>query len=168
MTRYALCAVLASALMTTSSVRAQDPAPVFGLLQGNWNGEGTLMGRSARFSMRWEQSQGFAMLTFGNAFADTAGKVTPVLQSAAVYRTSLAQPEAVWLDSRRVRVEITWEALDSALVANWTAPTENGRTTYRVLNANELEVVDEVLSGSGWRTFATARYRREGVVDPTP
>ena len=168
MARYQLCAVLATALMTTSSLRAQDTAPVFSMLQGNWSGEGTLMGRSARFSMRWEQSHGFAVLTFRNAFADTTGKLTPVLQSAAVYRTSLAQPEAVWLDSRRVRAEITWEALDSALIANWTAPTEKGRTTYRVLTSNELEVVDEVLSGSGWRTFATARYRRERAVKPTP
>ncbi len=168
MNRNQLHAVVAGVLMATSSLPAQGPAPVFDLLQGNWSGEGTLMGQSARFSMRWEQSQGFAVLAFRNAFADTTGKLTPVLQSAAVYRTSLEQPEAVWLDSRGVRVEITWEALDSALVANWTAPNEKGRTTYRVLAANELEVVDEVLSGSGWRMFATARYRRDRAVEPTP
>ena len=159
------CVAVAGLLAAAAPLAAQGAAPVFDRLQGEWRGRGTLMGRDARFTMRWQRAGGFALLTFGNAFADTSGRETPVLHAAAVYRTSPAPPEGVWLDSRGVRVEIRWEATDSTLVANWTAPTETGRTTYLVRSAGDVEVIDEVLSASGWRTFGTARYRREAGAD---
>ena len=98
--------------------------------------------------MHWEPKDSFAVLTFANSFVAPDGQVTSVLNSAAIYRTSSDTPEAVWLDSRGVRVEIRWEATDSTLVSHWTAPTESGRTTYRVRSSDEIEVVDEVLSNS--------------------
>jgi hypothetical protein len=148
-------------LLTPSGLVAQGSAPVFQHLQGIWRGDGALMGRPARFSLSWQRHEQLAVLTFTNGFADSSGAVTPVLHAAAVYRTTSRTPEAVWLDSRGVRIEIAWEATDSALVAQWTAPSESGRTTYLVRGAETLEVVDEVRTASGWRTFATARYRRD-------
>lgn len=150
---------LAASSLAAPDLSAQEPAPVFDLLRGDWCSEGTLMGRPARFAMGWQRHAGFAVLTFANGFADTAGEITPVLDAVALYRTSPERPEGVWLDSRGVRIEIRWEASDSALVANWTAPTESGRTTYRVRAAEAVEVVDEVMRGSEWATFGTARYR---------
>ena len=85
----------------------------------------------------------------------------PVLEAVAAYRTVYETPKAVWLDSRGVRIEIDWQATDdSTLVAEWTAPNESGRTTYRVVDPDAVEVTDEVRTDEGWRTFATARYRR--------
>lgn len=142
---------------------AQTTSPVFDRLAGEWQGEGRLMGRDAEFTMTWTLHGALAVLTFGNAFADTAGQVTPVLDAAAVYRTDAATPEAVWLDSRGVRIEIEWQGTDSTLVANWSAPSEAGRTTYRLVAGDAgdaVEVTDEVRTDEGWRTFATARYRR--------
>ena len=156
---FALCVMLAA-----TPVHGQEAA-VFGDLAGEWRGAGTLLGRTAEFSMCWEPGDGFAVLRFANAFVDADVRV-PVLNAAAVYRTSPANPEAVWLDSRGVRVEIRWEASDSALVSHWTAPTEEGRTTYRVRSAAELEVVDEVSTGDGWRTFGTADYTRAPGIRP--
>lgn len=141
-------------------VSAQDHAAVFEGLSGDWRGTGRLMGREARFDMRWEHRGDLAILTFRSAFVAADGAETEVLSAAALYRTSEDTPEGVWLDSRGVRVEISWRATDGTLVATWTAPDEVGRTTYRVLSASELEVVDEVRDDGGWRTFATALYRR--------
>jgi len=138
----------------------QEPEPVFELLRGHWCGEGTLMGRPARFSMGWRRHAGFAVLTFANAFADTTGGVVPVLSAGAVYRMSAERPEAVWLDSRGVRIDIRWEASDSTLVGHWTAPEETGRTSYRVRSSAAIDVLDEVRGPSGWATFGTASYRR--------
>lgn len=153
-----LALLLAAALPGGSS--AQDATSIFGGLAGDWRGEGTLMSRQAQFTMNWDVKDGFAVLTFSNSFVGPDGQITSVLNSAAIYRTSPDTPEAVWLDSRSVRVEIRWEATDSTLVSHWSAPTESGRTTYRVRSSNEIEVVDEVLSNEQWRTFATARYTR--------
>lgn len=155
-------AVLALAsTLGPSSLMAQTTAPVFDRLAGEWQGEGTLMGRSAEFTMTWTPRGELATLAFSNAFPDSTGAVTPVLESVAVYRTVSETPEAVWLDSRGVRIEIDWQATDdSTLVANWSAPNESGRTTYRVVGSDDVEVTDEVRTDEGWRTFATARYRR--------
>jgi len=164
--------VFALSLMGVAPLAAQENAPVFGQLVGAWSGEGSLMDRAAKFTMTWREDGGFAVLTFENAFVGTDGDVTPVLNSVAVYRTSETNPEAVWLDSRGERVEITWDASDSTLVSHWASATEEGRTTYRIHSAYEMEVLDEVLSRGGWRTFATARYTRardqEGEPKPPP
>ena len=153
-------AVAAPGAAPYPSLGAQTTAPVFDRLAGEWQGEGTLFGRSAEFTMSWTPHGELAVLAFGNAVADSAGRLTPVLDAVAVYRTTAKAPEAVWLDSRGVRVEIAWQATDSTLVADWSAPNEAGRTTYDVVADDALEVTDEVRTEGGWRTFGTARYRR--------
>lgn len=156
----ALAALALASLLVPSSLTAQTTAPVFDRLAGEWQGEGTLMGRSAEFTLTWTLRGELATLVFSNAFADSTGALTPVLEAVAAYRTVQETPEAVWLDSRGVRIEIDWQATDSTLVADWSAPTESGRTTYRVVDPDAVEVTDEVRTDDGWRTFATARYRR--------
>jgi hypothetical protein len=156
----ALAAVAAAPFFPSAPLAAQATAPVFDRLVGDWRGDGMLMGQPAEFTMSWTRHGELAVLTFSNAVADSAGQVTPVLEAAAVYRTAYASPEAVWLDSRDVRVEIEWAATDSTLVADWSAPNEQGRTTYRVIGEDAVEVTDEVRTDEGWRTFGTARYRR--------
>lgn len=158
--------VLSASLILASTLGAQTVpvAPnVFSALSGEWTGEGTLFERAARFSMVWRHEDGFATLHFSNAFVDAGGGMTPVIRSAAVYRTDATRAEGVWLDSRGVQIELSWERTDSALIVTWTAPTETGRTSYRVLPSGEIKVVDEVSNGEAWRTFATAVYRRKGT-----
>lgn len=156
----ALTIVAAAPFFPSAPLTAQTTAPVFDRLVGDWRGEGMLMGQPAQFTMSWTRHGGFVVLTFSNAVVDSAGQVTPVLEAAAVYRAAYDSPEAVWLDSRGVRVEIEWAATDSTLVADWSAPTEAGRTTYRVVADDAIAVTDEVRTDEGWRTFGTARYRR--------
>jgi hypothetical protein len=152
--------ILAAALALAGPLGAQTGPVIFQRLHGEWQGTGTLLGRSAQFEMRWDNGRAFATLIFANAFHDSAGTVTPVLSAGAVYRTSSGSTDAVWFDSRGIRIEIRWEATDSVLVSNWTAPAESGRTTYRVMSADQVEVLDEVRSAAGWRTFGSARYER--------
>ena len=160
MFRFRMCVLVLVAIAAARPLTGQESDPIFGRLTGEWTGEGTLMGRTAQFTMTWKHQRGFAVLEFANAFVNSDQQTTPVLNAVALYRSSPANPEAVWLDSRNQRVEIRWEALDSTLVSHWTAATEAGRTTYRVLSIDHVEVVDEVLSGDAWRIFGTAEYRR--------
>jgi hypothetical protein len=92
-----------------------------------------------------------------------------VLDATAIYRTSAADPEAHWTDSRGEVIRIRWEASDSMLTSHWEAPTEWGRTEYR-LTAPLVEVTDYVQSGAEWRVFATARYgpAEQGLPAPDP
>ena len=158
--RTRMCVSIFLLVMAAHPLLGQDNARIFDKLAGEWIGNGKLMGRTAGFTMTWERQEDFAILKFANGFVDSDRQVTSVLNSVAVYRTSVVHPEAVWLDSRNQRIEIQWEATDSTLVSHWTGATEAGRTTYRALSIDEIEVVDEVESGDSLRVFATALYNR--------
>ena len=168
--RRALFAALPAAVLTaflSAPLTGQVAPVVFDRLAGEWQGEGTLMGRNARFDMRWQRRDSFAFLSFTNTFVDSAGAVTPVLSAGAVYRVATERPEGVWLDSRGVRIEIRWSATDSMLVADWSSPDESGRTTYRVVSGDTVGVVDMVMRDGALRMFATALYRRAPAGDPS-
>ncbi len=153
-----------AALLGAAPAPAQAPA-VFDLLEGRWHGQGELMGRPAVFDMRWQrQPGGFVVLSFSNGFLNDDGERIPVLDAVAVYRQAVSNPEAVWLDSRGERVRIRWEVGDSTLTAHWSSASEEGRTEYRVVSANETVVIDHVMAGDEWQEFGQARYRRVGTV----
>ena len=65
-----------------------------------------------------------------------------------------------WFDSRGLVLSLAAEAFEDRLVTDWTAPSESGRTTYRIVDDDTVEVIDEVRSDEGLREFARATYRR--------
>jgi hypothetical protein len=138
---------------------AQVPA-VFSALQGAWSGSGTLMGRTASFAMTWEaQTGGFVELHFRNAFVDASGAVTPVLEARALYRPSGTTAIGVWIDTRPQRIQLESEITQSAVITNWTAATERGRTEYRIEEGG-VTVRDYVEGDGEMRLFGEARYTR--------
>lgn len=158
--RWGIAVLLVAGLLGAATrAEAQTPAQIFDRLAGTWQGTGTLFGGAAEFFMAWDRHDDLSVLRFRNARIDSTGTATPVLSAAAVYRTR-GEPEAVWLDSRGVRIEIAFEAGDSVLVSSWRAPVETGRTTYRLLPDGGLSVTDEVADENGFRTFAHATYTR--------
>jgi hypothetical protein len=139
---------------------AQTDPRIFEALDGRWEGEGTLFDRPARFEMQWERVNGVAVLTFTNGMIDTTGVITPVLGAVAIYRTAVATPRGTWEDTRGIQVQIAWTATDSTLVSSWTAPTEEGRTTYTVTADGTIDVLDEVMQKGTLKPFGQASYRR--------
>ena len=149
----------------SASARTPDADP-FDQLLGEWSGEGTLLGRPARFEMSWRSGAvpGVYRLSFSNGFVDPAAPADspaqPVLSAEALYQQhSDGTVEGTWFDTRGVRIELEGEAQDRELRITWTAPTENGVTLYRVV-ADGVEVIDSVQAASGWREFGRAHYRR--------
>ena len=143
----------------SGSAAAQVPA-VFSALEGEWSGMGTLMGRPARFEMEWRaQEGGFIELRFQNALVDTSGTVTVVLRARAVYRPSGTTAMGVWIDSRPQRIQLESEITETAVITNWSAATENGRTEYRI-DQEGVTVRDYVETDGEMRLFAEAQYTR--------
>ncbi len=133
---------------------------VFSVLQGTWSGTGTLMGRPASFEMQWKTLDGgFVELHFTNAFVDASGAVTPVLEARALYRPSGTTAIGVWIDTRPQRVQLESEISQSAVITNWTAATERGRTEYRIEEGG-VTVRDYVEADGEMRLFGEARYTR--------
>lgn len=158
--------VLASlqAVLTIGPVEAQEapvsPVPaVMSHLSGSWAGAGTLFGRPAEFSMAWETTPGgFVRLSFRNAFA-AEGSTTPILAAEATYRFNGSTGVGVWVDDRPQQITLTVAATDTSLVANWVAPTEQGRTEY-VVGRDTVRVRDFVGPLESERMFGEAVYTR--------
>ena len=158
----------AALLLGASATGAQSSSPdapvpaVFAALAGAWSGNGTLMGRPAGFEMEWRiQDGGFVELNFRNGFVDASGTVTPVLEARAIYRPSGSTAVGVWIDTRPQRIQLESEISESVVITNWTAPTERGRTEYRVEDGG-VTVRDYVEVEGEMRLFAEARYERVG------
>jgi hypothetical protein len=126
-------------------------------LVGSWEGEGELFGAPTRFAMTWipELDGRFLGLHY-----EIRGNVQ--MQALAHYRISDSDTlQGVWVDSRGEILQLAATATDSTLEALWHAPTERGRTVYRRIGSDSLEVQDFVRGETGWRLFGTARYSRQ-------
>ena len=53
-------------------------------------------------------------------------------------------------------------AKDGSLITHWgTSETEQGRTAYKVVSKNRIDVADFVLKEGEWKQFGKAIYRRD-------
>ena len=153
--------VLGAVLGCPRAIAAQgDLERVLATLEGSWEGEGELLGRSATFVMTWKKALNgrFLRLDFRSAFA-ALDPFQPVLGSPADYWLGGPTLTGQWMDSRGVILSLRAEVVGPTLVTYWTGE-ESGRTEYRVIDEDTLEVIDYVRSEGEYRLFARARYRR--------
>jgi hypothetical protein len=143
-------------------VSAQEPSVIHQFL-GTWQGEGTLFGADARFSMKWEWvlEQKFVRLTFQNEISNP-DDASRILKAQAFYKQLEAgELEGTWFDSRGMVLPLRARAEQATLTTHWgTEATEQGRTVYRLRNENQVEVEDSVLKDGQWHLFGQATYRR--------
>jgi hypothetical protein len=137
--------------------RALDP------FLGAWEGQGKLFGTEATFSMEWEWvlEHKFVRLTFQNSMQspDGAGRI---LKAQAFYLpVGEGRFEGTWFDSRGMALPLRAKIEQTTLTALWGGPeTEQGRTVYRVLDEDRLEVTDFVWRSDQWQPFGHAIYGR--------
>lgn len=121
-------------------------------LDGVWQGEGKTLGMNAHMRMHWEWVLGkkFLRLSLLNEMTPPSGP-TQIFEGQAYYRSlGEAKFEATWFDSRGLTFPIKAAADGNALIAFWgSAETEQGKSTYRILEPNKLEVIDEVRQKDG-------------------
>lgn len=140
-------------------------APPVAALLGEWQGTGTLLGQPAEFTMAWERRLGgrFLHLRFANAQI-VNGARRPIIEAEAFYRavgpTELA---GAWFDSRGAVLDLSGTVTDTSLVVEWVAPTERGRTVYRIVSDSLVETTDYVYGTDGPRVFGRGALRRSGI-----
>lgn len=121
---------------------------------GTWTGTGTLFGSPSEYMMTWERTlrDRFLRLTFRNS----------AIEATAFYQVTDDDTwTGTWHDSRGVTQPLSATWTDSTLEVAWGSPeTEEGRTTYRLVDEHTIEVQDVVLRGEKWMIFGEARYTR--------
>lgn len=87
-------------LIANSPAKAQVSPDFKQQIAGSWEGEGTLLGQAATFSMKWESTLGgqFLSLEFINRFKDSSG-MERAMEARAYY--NLRTNRGYWFDSRR-------------------------------------------------------------------
>lgn len=137
---------------------------VINSLIGSWSGTGTLMGAPAEFHMQWAWVLGeqFIRLTFENRISRSDGEDF-VLSAIGIYQQKDEEKfEGTWFDSRGMVLPLDATIIDSALVTLWGSPeTEQGRTVYKVVSIDRIDVEDYVLKDGEWKQFGKAIYRRD-------
>ncbi len=160
-------AILCCLLLSTICVAATtiDDADISVKLAGAWKGEGKAFGMSTRPVMIWEPALGgkFMKLTYRNEMMSAKGDVR-VFEGHAYYKAlGGGKYRATWFDSQGAvhPIEATFDGI--TLTSNWgTKETEIGKTMYRLVNANTIELVDYVQTKEGtWKEFSRATLRKE-------
>jgi hypothetical protein len=131
-------------------------------LIGTWEGRGELFGRPAAFSMEWSwvlEGQ-VAELRFENRLVQDDGTEQTVLRAVALYLTTDDESlSGSWYDTRGQAIDLAAQVTEDAISTHWTAASEEGRTTYRVVGET-VEVDDQVLRDGTFHPFGKATYRR--------
>lgn len=133
-------------------------------LQGDWEGNGTAMGGAAHLRIKWEWvlDNKFLRLTLTSDMTAPNG-ARRAFEGQAYYRSNgVDKYVAHWFDSRGVNFPIRAELDGNTLVAWWgSAETEEGRSTYQLMDETTMEVVDSVkLKDGTFREFGRAKLKR--------
>jgi hypothetical protein len=138
---------------------AQPELPFAEQIKGKWKGTGTLFGKEASFSMKWETplNNHFMSLEFHNSFADAQG-VERSLAAQAYY--NLETGEGYWFDSRGQVLSLHFEISGNTMTVFWGGKaTEKGKTTYS-MSPSGVVVEDFVYRGEEYTPFGNAIYLR--------
>jgi hypothetical protein len=150
-----LAVSLIACLLCTPSLEASSSQDFFNRLQGTWRGDGKTSGLTARLQMNWEWVLGrkFLRLSLRN---ETHAATGSLFEGHAYYRLEeTGKCEGKWFDSRGASFPIVCEIAGDAMTAMWGTPAqEQGKSVYRFLESDKLEVLDSVRQKDGtWKEF---------------
>lgn len=151
-------------LLLFPTLATSEPNAFLSRLEGTWQGEGKAFGMAAKMELKWEWvlQKKFLRLTIKNEMNRNG---QPQLFEGQAYYQAMGTDtfEAHWFDSRGVKFPIKAQLEADALVANWGSPDkEEGKSVYRLIDANTLEVVDSVKQKDGtYREFGRVTLKRQ-------
>ena len=159
MVRAALA--LGAAALLGAAAPAQQPERALDWLHGSWAGAGTVQGAASEATLEVAPALGGRFVELRYRFT-TAGERPYVFEGRGFYRLDGAGWRGQWFDSTGAIRPLAGTVEGTVLTAEWgEAATEQGRTTYRLEAAGNLQVTDEVLRRDGrWHVFASHRMTR--------
>ena len=166
-----LSAFAAAILLMFTADHAHQPlaqeavaAPPLEQWLGEWQGTGSTSGAPARLSLKWERALGgqFVRLTLLNEIG--AEPTRQRFEGLGLYWSGgvAGRLNGRWFDSGGAKHVLDAVLEPDALIAEWgDGTTAVGRSTYRLLGAGAMEVIDEIRRKDGtWREFGRFRLER--------
>ena len=133
-------------------------------LKGDWEGEGKAFGGAAHLRLKWEWvlDNKFLRLSLRNEI-NAPNRPKQIFEGQAYYRSAgVDKYQAHWFDSRGTSFPIRAQLDGNTLTAWWGTPeTEEGKSTYQLIDETTMEVVDSVKQKDGtFREFARITVKR--------
>ncbi len=163
-----LTILFASAAMV-HPVAAQDspmaPAAAQSLFQkfdGTWTAVGSSFGKNTRSTMTWSETLNRKFYRVD--YSISMPEITPNrFIGIGHYRISKsARIEGYWADNSGDLHPLKASREPDRLVTIWgKAGSKMGRTEYRLLADDQMQVTDWLLTDKGWREFNNTLFRRE-------
>lgn len=153
-------AIVTLALLSLSPAIACTPTPLCAF-DGDWTVDGAAFGRPARVSMRWEEALGGAYRRILYRIDPEAG--ADAFEGEGYYRpTGDGGFDGTWFDSQGAMHPLKAQFAESTLTTYWGAESGTyGRTTYRLVAEDAVEIVDAIRAKDGaWREFSRNTLRR--------
>jgi hypothetical protein len=152
-------------LLFNHSLEASSSGAFLDRLQGAWQGDGKAFGLPAHLQMKWEWVLGkkFLRLSLKTRTRGSTGQEQTVFEGHAYYRSAgEGKYEGEWFDSRGESFSIKGTVDGESLTALWGAPgKEQGKSVYKFVESDRLEVVDSVRQQDGtWKEFGRFNLSR--------
>jgi hypothetical protein len=149
--------LLVLTVLLISQLASAQTGNILTKLEGNWATKGNSFGMPADITMTWQPGieAKFMHLSYRMVMQTKEGK-QQVFEGAAYYKvTGDKTYSATWVDSQGEMHPITATSDDTMLASIWGTPsTKLGRSTYRFVSDNEVEVTDYVMKKDGtWSKF---------------
>lgn len=146
-----------SLLIFPPNLASSQSDPFLNQFSGSWRGDGKSLGMTARLHLNWEWVLGnkFLRLNLKSTMQTPNGEAR-VFEGHAYYQSlGKSKYEGKWFDSRGVSFPIKAEAVGDTLIGLWGTPeTEEGKSTYRIIEPGKMEVLDSVKQKDGsWKEF---------------
>ncbi|WP_299324389.1 hypothetical protein [Parasphingopyxis sp.] len=156
----ALIIGLITSLLTFSPAQAQDGETFAEWITGDWAGSGQFSGQESMATLTVEDTLGGRFHAFRYRFAAAANDGgTTYFEGLGLYHAHGERAwTGQWFDSMG-NVHLLNGAIDGeTLVAHWG---DRGRTHYRRVGGNRLEIVDAMQNATGeWQEFARYSLNR--------
>lgn len=168
--RVTIAAAAAAFALAGSASGAEGEAPcTHGFvceLLGSYQASGTAFGKPAALTMRWSVDLGGAFVRIDYRIDGSAAERATTFAGIGHYKMEASgRFTGVWVDSQGAIHPLEASAAGRALTTYWGVRGKGayGRTTYRMLDADRIEVVDAVLAkDSTWREFSRNTLIRTG------
>jgi|CXWL01.1.fsa_nt_gi hypothetical protein len=160
--RFSLLLCLLAALLRPERLVAQTAA-FFLKVEGSWTGRGSLAGQAMTTTTLWR-------LAAGKSQALMLTALTPPGQQAPIFEGMLRMPTGTaavgdWHDGRNGNHTVTRAVLTpDSMVTHWTgAGGESGRSHYRLVSTDSLEILDYIQppGAATYRLFGQYGLRRD-------
>lgn len=157
----ALVVVLLAVAVPAGSQESTMPSGTYRLL-GSWSADCSAWGTPARCTLAWSEGLHPSQIIIQYAIAAQSDGAA-IFSGKGVYRVLSDNAfDGYWHDSGGAihPLAASWDK--GALTTYWgIAGSEQGRTRYRITDADQLEVTDWSLGESAWRQFMQVTYDRD-------